>query len=101
MGKILIYQAGIFFLLLMARPAQSMAGSIGTEAVTDTVPDTRKPPQKKEKGKETAKKKPDIIKEVPKTRRQMKPIPVPAPIPVKPIKVIKPKVIKKVTGIIR
>ncbi|MCK7553664.1 hypothetical protein MKQ70_01065 [Chitinophaga sedimenti] len=37
---------------------------------------------------------PDIIKEVPKSRRKIKPIAVPAPIPVKPLKVIKPKVIK-------
>lgn len=95
MGRFFIYQAAIIFLLMMARPLRGLGnGDIRLVAVSDTVPNTPKPPEKQ---KETAKKVPDIIKEVPKTRRQLKPV----PIPVKPIKVIKPKVLKRVTGMIR
>ena len=39
------------------------------------------------------------IKEVPKSRRQVKPVAVPA-IPVTPIKIIKPKIIRRTIGII-
>ncbi|WP_295124741.1 hypothetical protein [uncultured Chitinophaga sp.] len=67
-------------------------------AVTDTsvTPQQTPKPSSVEKTTETKQevKVPDIIKEVPKSRRKVKPIAVPAPIPVKPLKVIKPKVIK-------
>ncbi|GAA0525023.1 hypothetical protein [Chitinophaga japonensis] len=46
--------------------------------------------------------KPPEIKEVPKSRRKIKPAPVSAPIPVKPVirpKVIKPKVIRPKVGL--
>ena len=106
MGRFFICQAVILFLLLAVRPLRGLGNDvmdirdIRLISAADTVPDTRKP---RNEEKETKKKKPDIIKEVPKTRRKMKPIPipVPSPIPVKPIKIIKPKVIKRVTGIIR
>lgn len=42
---------------------------------------------------------PEIIKEVPKSRRQVKPLPIPGPIPVKPIRVIKPKLIRPKLGL--
>jgi hypothetical protein len=43
---------------------------------------------------------PDIIKEVPKSRRKIKPIAVPAPMPVKPIRIIRPGVIRKTIRVI-
>lgn len=99
MGRFFIYQAAIIFLLMIARPLRGLGnGDIRLVAVSDTVPNAPKPPEKQQ---EKAKKVPDIIKEVPKTRRQLKPAPIPTPIPVKPIKVIKPKVLKRVTGMIR
>ncbi|MFD2890288.1 hypothetical protein [Chitinophaga cymbidii] len=102
MGRVFLYQAALICLLFMVRPLRGLGNSdVRPVAVTDTVPAAPKPAEKG-KEKETVKKqKPDILKEVPKTRRKLKPIPIPTPIPVKPIKVIKPKVIKRVTGLIR
>lgn len=36
-----------------------------------------------------------VIKEVPKTRRMVKPMALPSPLPVQPIKIIKPKIVIK------
>ena len=70
----------------------SVPYKIGT--VSDTIPPTIKPEEDA-----PAKTKPDIIKEVPKSRRQVKPVVVPK-VPVKPIKIIKPKIIRRAIGII-
>ncbi|AWO02054.1 hypothetical protein DLD77_10280 [Chitinophaga alhagiae] len=65
--------------------------------VVDSIPP--KPAKPVEKPQDDVKP-PDIIKEVPKSRRKLKPIAVPAPLPVKPIKIIRPKVIKRTVGLI-
>ncbi|WP_315821758.1 hypothetical protein [Paraflavitalea speifideaquila] len=71
-------------------------GVYSMKMVTDTIPvinpDTRKPEENI-----PATVKPEIIKEVPKSRRQVKPVTLPT-IPVKPIKLIKPTIIKRVIG---
>ncbi|AXY78140.1 hypothetical protein D3H65_30920 [Paraflavitalea soli] len=75
-----------------------MPGIHRMKMVTDTIPvvipDTKKPEENV-----PATVKPAIIKEVPKSRRQVKPVTLPT-VPVKPIKVIKPTVIKRVIGMI-
>ena len=58
----------------------------------DSVPKVKKPSEKQQDGK-----KPEI-KEVPKSRRQLKPGTVKDRIKTKPVKVPKPKVIKKAVG---
>ena len=75
--------------------AKPVAGAArGVPPVADTIPAQAKPGEVQEEVKA-----PEIIKEVPKSRRQIKPVPVPTPIPVKPIKVIKPKVIRPKVGL--
>ena len=63
-------------------------------AFSDTVPQTKKPEENVPSNA-----KPDIIKEVPKSRRQVKPVAVPK-VPVKPIKITKPKIIRRTIGIL-
>lgn len=91
MKQILTYLVFII-VLSIAKPVAGFAR--GVPPVTDTVPVQAKPGDVQEEVKT-----PDIIKEVPKSRRQIKPVAVPAPIPVKPIKVIKPKVIRPKVGL--
>jgi hypothetical protein len=55
----------------------------------DTLPDSRKVTE--EPGNKS---KPDMVKEVPKSRKQIKPIAIPAITPAKPIQIIKPKILK-------
>jgi hypothetical protein len=56
--------------------------------ISDTIPEV-----KKSKSKQEEPAKPNvIIKEVPKSRRQMKPVVVPKAVPIKPIKIVKPKI---------
>lgn len=98
----------IFFILVLMKP---LAGFAGDHVPADTIPpvkksvteqpDVKKPldelPDVKKSLKELPDvKKLDVIKEVPKSRRKMKPIAVPAPVPIKPIRIIKPKIIRKV-----
>ncbi len=64
----------------------------------DTVPPPKKVPEKTTE-KKVLPDKPDVIKQVPRSRKQVKPLPLPKVVPVKP-KVIKPKVIKGVTGLL-
>ncbi|MGV3767108.1 MAG: hypothetical protein ACO1NW_13335 [Chitinophagaceae bacterium] len=64
----------------------------------DTVPPPKKLPEKTTE-KKVLPDKPDVIKQVPKSRKQVKPLALPKVVPVKP-KVIKPKVIKGVTGLL-
>jgi hypothetical protein len=88
----------IFFILVLMKP---LAGFSGDHMPADTVPAVKKPvteqPDVKKPPDELPDvKKLDVIKEVPKSRRKMKPIAVPAPVPIKPIRIIKPKIIRKV-----
>ena len=55
----------------------------------DTLPDSRRVTE--EPGNKS---KPDLVKEVPKSRKQLKPIAIPAITPAKPIQIIKPKILK-------
>lgn len=72
----------------------NLPGIYMTRTASDTIPDTKKPeentPAPTQQGK---------IKEVPKSRRQIKPVPLPS-VPVKPLKIIKPKIIKRTIGIL-
>ncbi|WP_343304277.1 hypothetical protein AAHN97_22135 [Chitinophaga niabensis] len=88
----------IFFTLVLVKP---LAGLAREHVPTDTVPAVKKPvtepPDVKKPLEELPDvKKLDLIKEVPKSRRKMKPIAVPAPVPIQPIRIIKPKIIRKV-----
>lgn len=74
---------------------RKLSGVHKMATISDTIPDTKKP----EESAPPAEVKPGKIKEVPKSRRQVKPIPVPN-LPVKPLKIIKPKIIKRTIGII-
>lgn len=114
MGKLLIYRLSFVLILSIVKPMAGLARETGEStnpgflvmpshypAVADTVRPAEKPVEKPaEKAGEKATDKPqevkptDIIKEVPKSRRMAKPIAVPAPIRLKPIKIIKPNVIK-------
>jgi hypothetical protein len=107
MAKLLIYQLVIFLILVVVRPLPGFAREV---IPSDTIPVNKKPvPEQPDAKKITEQpdvkkvteqpldaKSLDIIKEVPKSRRKLKPIAVPAPIPVKPIKIIKPKIIRRV-----
>ncbi|WP_291910030.1 hypothetical protein [Chitinophaga sp. CB10] len=101
MKQFLIYQFAFAAILAVARPVAASARAMGnvagmhcTALPSDTVPPAPKPTEAPQDGKL-----PDIIKEVPKSRRQVKPLPIPAPIPVKPIKIIKPVIIRPKVGI--
>lgn len=59
--------------------------------VTDTIPAVKTAEEKEE----TPKKK---IKRIPKSRKQVKPITVDPTLPVKPLKIIKPKIIRRTVG---
>ncbi len=75
----------------------------GLPLVSDSVPKMQRPTEEKTAEttdkiqgsvEEKAAKMPDIIKEVPKARRQIKPVAIPSVIPLKPIKIIKPQIIR-------
>ena len=108
----------IFFILVLMKP---LAGFAGDHVPADTIPAVKKPVTEQPDAKKPLEelpdvkkpvteppdvkkpleelpevKKLDVIKEVPKSRRKMKPIAVPAPVPIKPIRIIKPKIIRKV-----
>jgi hypothetical protein len=56
--------------------------------ISDTIPEVKKNTSKQEEPV-----KPNvIIKEVPRSRRQMKPVILPKAVPIKPIKIVKPKI---------
>ena len=86
--------------ILIACGALNKTGKAETGHVAhmDTVPPPQKVPEKTT-DKKVLPYKPDVIKQVPKSRKQVKPLPLPKVVPVKP-KVIKPKVIKGVTGLL-
>lgn len=96
MGKSVLYQLVILLAVVAARPALAGERLRVPAPVMDSIP----PPPAKPVEKRQDVKPPDIIKEVPKSRRKIKPIAVPAPLPVKPIKIIKPKIIKRTVGLI-
>lgn len=80
------------------RGFRHLPGIYKMRIVADTIPET-KPDTKKPAENTPATVKPEIIKEVPRSRRQVKPVPLPT-VPVKPIKIIKPKIIRRTLGII-
>ena len=107
MKQILTYQLAFIITLAIIRPVAGFARETGEKKerflsgihlippVTDTVPSPAKPGETQKEEKKI----PDI-KKVPKSRRQMKPLPIPVPVRIKPIKIITPKVLKpKVLGL--
>lgn len=72
-----------------------LPGIYKMKAVSDTIPGTKKPEENAPADTKTEDK--IKIKEVPKSRRQVKPLAVPT-VPVKPIKIIKPKIIRRTIG---
>jgi len=64
----------------------------------DSIPDN-KTDNKKVLEDNADKKQVDLIKEVPKSRKQVKPIAVPVAVSIKPVQVIKPKIIKPIVKI--
>lgn len=105
MKQFLTYQLAFIITLAIVKPVAGFARETGEgkerflpgirlmPPVADTVPAQAKPGETQQEVKV-----PDI-KEVPKSRRQVKPLPIPAPIPVKPIKIIKPKLIRPKVGL--
>lgn len=74
-----------------------LPGIYKMKTVADTIPEIKKPEEEAPSTTDPGKK----IKEVPKSRRQAKPVPLPnVPVKVKPVKIIKPKIIKPITGLI-
>ena len=63
--------------------------------LNDTVPDVKKIPETKTDSSSNG----TAIKEVPKSKKQLAPVAVPVTVNVKPIKIIKPKIIKPVIKI--
>ncbi len=109
MGRLFTYG---FFLVLMTAMTISRAGyardghdagvflhGMRVAVPLDTVPAQKKPPAEKPQDLPDNSI-PDVIKEVPKSRRVIKPVAIPAPLPVKPIRIIKPKIIKRTVGLI-
>ncbi|MGN6511631.1 MAG: hypothetical protein ACTHLD_19355 [Chitinophaga sp.] len=106
MKQILTYQLAFIITLAIIKPVAGFARETGKEKerfpagihinlpVTDTVPSPAKPGETKKEEKKI----PDI-KKVPKSRRQVKPLPIPVPVRIKPIKIIKPKVLKPKVGL--
>jgi len=106
MKRSFVYQIA-FLLVVMAPvavPGWGTGNVYGSElpdirlmpAARDTVPPGAKPDEVQQEVQ------PPQIKEVPKSRRKIKPAPVVAPVPVKPAirpKVIKPKVIRPKVGL--
>jgi hypothetical protein len=105
MKQFLTYQLAFFIAFAIIEPVAGFARETGgkkeifppgirlTPPAADTVLPREKPGEAEKEVKL-----PDI-KEVPKSRRQVRPLPVPAPIPIKPIKVIKPKIIRPKVGL--
>jgi hypothetical protein len=99
----------IFFVAIMPRPVQASGGKppgdikINYTSINRLIGDTTLPardekaPDKKEEKKQentTPDQQVEVVKVIPKARRQS--IPVPVKVNVQPVKVIKPKIIKPV-----
>ncbi|MGX5816624.1 hypothetical protein ACWKWU_00415 [Chitinophaga lutea] len=88
MGRLIIILA-LCMISAKARAGLPVEPDVRWAAVTDSVPAQKMEP----------------VKEVPKSRRKIKPLAIPAPVqvPIKPppIKVIKPKIIRTSVGILR
>ncbi len=107
MANTFIYRLILCIAVFAVRPIVSLAGDGVVPRFTSSAAiyrmrmasDTIPPPKKPVEGDaEPDKTKQDIIKEVPKARKQVKPVALPAVpvVPVKPIKIIKPKIIKRI-----
>lgn len=90
--------------LALAGPLASRAGNKGTgvpptiHVFTDTIPEVKKPAEKADEESPLSPN-PNLIKEIPKARRQVKPVALPKMVPVKPVKIIKPKIVVR-TGLL-
>ncbi len=91
------------------RPAFGRSGPLHTNTPLDSIPAASKPGEKNPQIPESktvplqevkTAPLPDIIKEVPKSRRKIKPIAVPAPMPVKPVRIIRPGAIRRVIRVV-
>ncbi|HEV3222074.1 MAG TPA: hypothetical protein VGZ90_04310 [Puia sp.] len=71
-----------------------MRSEIILQALIDSLPENKTSPDENS-GKDQIK----VIKEVPKSHKQIKPIAVPAVTPIQPLKIIKPKIIKPIIRI--
>lgn len=98
MGRFAIFLCLCWGAVLLTRSASAAGRGPGLYTVPAALDSLPAPARSAEKPNEKPGdiKPPDIIKEVPKSRRKIKPIAVPAPLPVKPIKIIKPKIIRTV-----
>lgn len=84
-----------------SRPAYGRSLPGPADVWTDSIPPAAKPAEKPQQApEEKALPLPEVIKEVPKSRRKIKPIAVPAQLPVKPIKIIRPGVIRRTIKVI-
>jgi hypothetical protein len=63
------------------------------QALNDSVPDNKKGPEENQKDQAQQ------IKEVPKSHKQLKPVAVPTVTTIKPMQIVKPKIIKPVIKI--
>lgn len=75
---------------------RKLPGIYKARHLADTLPPAKKPEESTPAP--TEEKPVTKIKEVPRSRRQVKPVAVPA-VPVTPIKIIKPKIIRRTIGI--
>ncbi|NSL90883.1 hypothetical protein ECE50_028930 [Chitinophaga sp. Mgbs1] len=115
MAKHLIYQLAIVALLAI-RPGAAFAadsradipnlqpaGNIPVTADTAVVPvsEPKKIIEKQEDAKKPEVLKIEMIKEVPKSRRLAKPIAIPIPVQVNPVRIAPPKIIRPAIRIIR
>ena len=99
-------RAGTYVLFLFvfnsvqARAADSAPGIGNMLFLTDTVPAVKAVEAQPAQQSENVEVVPNVIKQVPKSRRQVKPVAVPKIVTTKPKAIIKPKIVIK-TGLIR
>jgi hypothetical protein len=101
-----IYKCFLVMALFTIRPMASIGNNgvphhqfqMRSEIIMQTLNDSL-PDNKKSSGENSNKDQPQVIKEVPKSHKQIKPITVPAITPIQPLKIIKPKIIKPIIRI--
>ncbi|NLR80037.1 hypothetical protein [Chitinophaga eiseniae] len=101
MVKVLTSASVLLFAIALLQPSKGYgrdkAIALSTRyllPVADSVPLTNHPADKPAEKPVDPSSLP-VIKEVPKTRRMVKPMALPSPLPVQPIKIIKPKIVIK------
>ena len=88
------------FSSVKSRAADSTPGIANMLFLTDTVPAVKAVEAQPAQQAENVEVVPNVIKQVPKSRRQVKPVAVPKIVTTKPKAIIKPKIVIK-TGLIR